>query len=183
MSLRERVEELEREIEKLEDKYKNLEQELKNHKKSEEEKTIVNNNFYNEYIQAILYLSKFSFENIKMYELREKVKNTTLQTIINKDYKQEHFSRDIMMNYYGFGNEPARRSYKIKKLARKNIYSEIKLYNGLRKDDYEFIVYDGDEKLYEALTHIQDLPKSIVFSIYKFLEEILEEDAELLQYK
>lgn len=167
-----KVTELEREIEKLADKYKELQKEFDDYKKSEEEKTIVNNNFYSEYIQAVLFLSKFKFESIKMCELRRKTENTTLQTIVLKEYKQEYFSRDIKVSCF----------YKPKKLITKEVYENVIMYNDGLNRSYEFIVYDGEEKLYKALNHIQDLPKSIVFSIYKFLEEILEEDAELLQY-
>lgn len=179
-----KVIELEREIKKLEDKCKELQKEFDDYKKSEGEKTIVNNNFYNEYIQAVLFLSKFRFESIKMCELRRKAENTTLQTIINKDHKQEHFSIDKKRTIYSpYDYYHAREINASKKLMAKEVYEKVKGNNNRLNDpDYEFFVYDGDEKLYKALNHIQDLPKSIVFSIYKFLEEILEEDAELLQY-
>lgn len=81
MSKNNKVEDIENKIEKLEEEVKELKEKDKIIIKEIEE---INDKWYyswQEFIRDFWYLSKFKFEDIKIYELREKVKHTIIKEI------------------------------------------------------------------------------------------------------
>lgn len=177
MSLKEKVEELERKNEKLEMELKSFENSVVDKLKDDEK-------YFSEYIKAILFLSRFKFEDIKMYELREKIKNTKIQDILKLNnqvcifsflYKEESNIRSI----YKYGKDKIICDENNWYIDREMLQQH---YYGL---NYRFnnIECHGDRTIEEALNNLEDAYKFEIYSLYLYLKEQLEEDKKLMQYK
>lgn len=173
MSLKEKVEELERENEKLEMELKSFEDSVVDKLKDDEK-------YFSEYIRAILFLSKFRFEDIKMYELREKIKNTKIQEVLRLDsqincltllYRDDH---SIKYNREEIRCKPDRW------FIESNVFKTARYYIG---EPYIEIECHGEKTIEETLNNLEDAYKFEIYSLYLYLKEQLEEDKKLMQYK
>lgn len=169
MGLRKRIEKLEKENKKLEKRLKGLENSIPGKLKDDEE-------YFCEYIRAILFLSKFRFEDIKMYELRERIKNTKIKEVLRLDSQINCLTRlyehDCSIKY--------NREEIVCKPDRWFVESNVLYYIG---EPYIEIECHGDRTIEETLNNLEDAYKFEIYSLYKYLKEQLEEDKKLMQYK
>lgn len=173
MSLRERVEELEKKNEKLEKRLKGLENSIPDKLKDDEE-------YFIEYIRAILFLSKFRFEDIKMYELRERIKNTKIKEVLRLD-KQINcltllYEDDYSIKY----NREEIVCNPDRWFIESNVLKTARYYI---REPYIEIECHGERTIEETLNNLEDAYKFEIYSLYLYLKEQLEEDKKLMQYK